>query len=310
GGIKGDPSASEGESMDSNQKSPSLAEGDLGGGYEMLTEKERTARLIKPILRGRDIKRYGYEWANLWLINTHNGYEIPTCHSERSEESQAPTCHSERSEESRNSKRDSSLRATHFARNDNTDAQYDTIKIPPIDIKDYPALKTYFDEVAKTNKGKGKGFWERSDKGISPYNLRDCAYLLDFEKEKIVYPNMNKEFIATLDKSSFYTNQKCFIITSERENLAYLTGILNSKLNFWYFRQIGATLGANGYEMSKIFVEKLPIPKINPKNSKIAERIVNLVEQILALKAENSNQKSLASGLETADKSPSLAEGI
>ncbi|WP_427846134.1 TaqI-like C-terminal specificity domain-containing protein [Campylobacter troglodytis] len=121
---------------------------------------------------------------------------------------------------------------------------------------------------------------------------------------------MNKEFIATLDKSSFYTNQKCFIITSERENLAYLTGILNSKLNFWYFRQIGATLGANGYEMSKIFVEKLPIPKINPKNSKIAERIVNLVEQILALKAENSNQKSLASGLETADKSPSLAEGI
>ena len=25
------------------------------------------------ILRGSDIKRYGYEWANLWLINTHNG---------------------------------------------------------------------------------------------------------------------------------------------------------------------------------------------------------------------------------------------
>ena len=27
----------------------------------------------RPILRGRDIKRYGYNWANLWLINTHNG---------------------------------------------------------------------------------------------------------------------------------------------------------------------------------------------------------------------------------------------
>ena len=27
----------------------------------------------RPILRGRDIKRYGYEWADLWLINTHNG---------------------------------------------------------------------------------------------------------------------------------------------------------------------------------------------------------------------------------------------
>ncbi|MCQ2976311.1 MAG: restriction endonuclease, partial [Bacteroidales bacterium] len=36
-------------------------------------EKNRTAELIRPILRGRDIKRYGYDWANLWLINTHNG---------------------------------------------------------------------------------------------------------------------------------------------------------------------------------------------------------------------------------------------
>ena len=36
-------------------------------------EKKRTDELIRPILRGRDIKRYGYEWANLWLISTHNG---------------------------------------------------------------------------------------------------------------------------------------------------------------------------------------------------------------------------------------------
>ena len=36
-------------------------------------ERKRTEELIRPILRGRDIKRYGYDWANLWLINTHNG---------------------------------------------------------------------------------------------------------------------------------------------------------------------------------------------------------------------------------------------
>ena len=36
-------------------------------------ERIRTAELIRPILRGRDIKRYGYDWADLWLINTHNG---------------------------------------------------------------------------------------------------------------------------------------------------------------------------------------------------------------------------------------------
>ena len=37
------------------------------------SERHRTAALIRPILRGRDIKRYGYDWADLWLINTHNG---------------------------------------------------------------------------------------------------------------------------------------------------------------------------------------------------------------------------------------------
>ena len=38
-------------------------------------ERKRTAELIRPILRGRDIKRYGYEWAELWLIAT-----FPSCH--------------------------------------------------------------------------------------------------------------------------------------------------------------------------------------------------------------------------------------
>lgn len=36
-------------------------------------ETKRTEELIRPILRGKDIKRYSANWANLWLINTHNG---------------------------------------------------------------------------------------------------------------------------------------------------------------------------------------------------------------------------------------------
>ncbi len=33
-------------------------------------ERKRTETLIKPILRGKDIKRYSYEWAHLWVIAT------------------------------------------------------------------------------------------------------------------------------------------------------------------------------------------------------------------------------------------------
>jgi REP element-mobilizing transposase RayT len=37
-------------------------------------ERERTEKIIKPILRGRDIKRYYYEWAGLWVIITKFGF--------------------------------------------------------------------------------------------------------------------------------------------------------------------------------------------------------------------------------------------
>ena len=36
-------------------------------------ERKKTDELIRPILRGRDIKRYGYVDNGLFLINTHNG---------------------------------------------------------------------------------------------------------------------------------------------------------------------------------------------------------------------------------------------
>ncbi len=38
----------------------------------------KSAKIIKPVLKGRDIKRYQVDWAGLWLICTHNGYaDVP-----------------------------------------------------------------------------------------------------------------------------------------------------------------------------------------------------------------------------------------
>ncbi len=39
-------------------------------------EKERTAKLIRKMLRGRDIKKYSYEWAGLWIIGTFPSLKI------------------------------------------------------------------------------------------------------------------------------------------------------------------------------------------------------------------------------------------
>ena len=35
----------------------------------------KSAEILKPVLRGRDIQRYQVDWKGLWLLDTHNGYE-------------------------------------------------------------------------------------------------------------------------------------------------------------------------------------------------------------------------------------------
>ncbi len=40
---------------------------------ELIAADPKSAEVIRPILRGRDIKRYSYDFADFWLINTHNG---------------------------------------------------------------------------------------------------------------------------------------------------------------------------------------------------------------------------------------------
>ena len=37
---------------------------------ELINTDPKSAEIIRPILRGRDIKRYGYEFADLYLIAT------------------------------------------------------------------------------------------------------------------------------------------------------------------------------------------------------------------------------------------------
>ncbi|ELJ2143324.1 class I SAM-dependent DNA methyltransferase, partial [Campylobacter coli] len=110
-------------------------------------EKERTAKLIRKMLRGRDIKRYRYEWAGLWVINAHNGYK-----------------------------------------NQNGE------KVEAINIENYPSLKKHFDEFYPQLE-------KRADKGLTPYNLRNCAYIEEFEREKIVYSEIVR-------KPQFYLDTK------------------------------------------------------------------------------------------------------
>ncbi|MGN8380170.1 DUF7149 domain-containing protein [Helicobacter pylori] len=211
---------------------------DLQKDEKGMSERERTKELIKPILRGKDIKRYSYEWADLWVINTHNGY------------TSAPKS-----------------------------------KIPPIDIEKYPATKAHLDAHYDT-------IATRSDQGDTPYHLRNCAYLEDFEKEKIVYGEIVQEPRFYLDNGEcelggFYAEATSFILTGE--HLRYLLGMLHSKLITFAFKTFyaGGGLGESGYRYKKAFIERLPIPQITPKNQELADKITDCAEQILQAKEKD-----------------------
>ncbi len=50
----------------------------------LVAEDPRSAEILKPVVRGRDIRRYRAHWAGLWLIAIHNGYgDTPAINVER-----------------------------------------------------------------------------------------------------------------------------------------------------------------------------------------------------------------------------------
>ena len=162
-------------------------------------ERERTAELIRPILRGRDIRRYGYKWADLWLINTHNG-----------------------------------IRG----------------EVERIHVEDFPAIKHHLDN-----------YWDkiesRADQGETAYNLRNCAYLDDLSKTKIVWIELSDESKFAICEDLVPLNTVFFLTGA---NLHHILGLLNSKLVHWYFTTcLGTSSGVGTNRWLKYTVEQLPL---------------------------------------------------
>ena len=164
-------------------------------------ERKRTAELIRPILRGRDIKRYGYNWANLWLINTHNG-----------------------------------IRG----------------KLERVHIEDYPAIKAHLDQ-----------YWDkiskRADKGDTPYNLRNCAYLEDFSKPKILWKRVGSILrFCYNDNEALGLDSTCFAIGN---NIEFVCCILNTPMGHYLLKDAPKT-GTGDLLISVQAVEPIKLPSV------------------------------------------------
>ena len=199
----------------------------------LIAEDPNSAQIIKPVLRGRDIQNYRAQWAELWLVDTHNGYG----------------------------------------------------NVPPVNIDAHPSVKAHLD-----------GFYpkleKRYDKGITPYNLRNCAYHAEFAKEKLIWIDLtNRGRFAYDDGETFCVNTATMMTG---ESLKYLCAVLNSDLITWFMGNNALNSGMGATRWIRSTVEKIPIPKIPAAEQ---APFVDLVERILT--AKDADPRADTSGWES-----------
>ena len=198
------------------------------------SKTQSLSEIIKPVLRGRDIQRYVARWADLWLIDTHNGHDG-------------------------------------FA---------------AIEVDEYPAVRDYLSifQIQLEN---------RQDKGVTPYNLRSCAYHDDFKKEKIFWMHMSPEgrFAYSIE-GEIYCNNKGYIMTGK--SMKFLCALLNSKIVCWFLSHVAPTSGMGTLRWKKAYVETIPVPRVSVAEQELFTTIVDCI-----LSAKDADLHADTSALES-----------
>ncbi|WRC92659.1 class I SAM-dependent DNA methyltransferase [Helicobacter pylori] len=211
-------------------------------------ERERTEALIKPILRGKDIKRYSYEWAGEWVIFIP--WHFPNTGSPKSMEKNEQDF------------------STHY---------------PII----YAHLISHKDELLKRNKDEtGKRYeWYCLQRWAASYyqdfEKEKIVYGEIVQEPRFYLDNGECEL------GGFYAEATSFILTGEhlRYLLGMLhSKLITFAFKTFY---AGGGLGESGYRYKKAFIERLPIPKITEKNQELADKITDGAKAILQAKEKD-----------------------
>lgn len=211
---------------------------------ELIGEDDKLKEIIKPILKGREIKKYLNDWKGAHIINTHNGYQSES-----------------------------------------------GITIAPINVKkDYPILWKYFNNYEnkllekKNIDGKTTLISERADQGWHWTNMRNCAYLEEFENEKLVWKRIGSQIRFSYSNGETYCLDSTCIATGEK--IKYLLGFLNSKLVRYQLLENAPRTGMGDLILSVQAIEPLHVYYPKPEEEKI---IVDLTKQIIHEKQHGIN---------------------
>ncbi|MDD5260310.1 MAG: N-6 DNA methylase [Methylacidiphilales bacterium] len=199
--------------------------------------------VLKPFLRGRDVKRWRTEFDAQFLIKI-----------ESSENATHPWT----------GEKDSEAWKTFGEIYPAIKCFMEGLEDIKLEEPDKRGCKNKFEQL-KSRDDQGKYFWE----------LRSCAYWKEFENPKIIIPAIEKDCAYAPELNGFYSNDKTSIcVTSE---IDFLLAQLNSSVLFWLIRKTAATKQGGFYEFKPMYVEALPIVSATEIQKRLVERIVSIL---------------------------------
>ncbi|MFA4909786.1 MAG: TaqI-like C-terminal specificity domain-containing protein [Desulfobacteria bacterium] len=179
---------------------------------KLIDQDPASTDLIKPWLRGRDIRKWKVEWAGLYLIMIAS----------------------------------SANKEWHWSK-EKTEA-----KARPLFAKDYPAIYRHlsqYEDKLRIRDDQGKFWWE----------LRSCGYWEEFERPKIVYPEVSADSRFTVVDNSHFTDKTTFIMPIKLQQISFVLALANSKLMSFFQKNLGSMMRGRYFMNSKIYIEKIPI---------------------------------------------------
>ena len=211
-------------------------------------ERKRTEELIRPILRGRDIKRYGYEWAGLYLIAT-----FPSRHYDIEQYPAVKKYLLSYADSYLRSSKCDDIANTHLAEFC-LQKLAQTGKVVVIDGTEV----TISGKKEKARKKTSNKWFETQD---------SINYWDDFSKPKLFYADITQHLNFCLCRDVMYCNNTTYFITTDNEReLRHLQKYLNSPLIDWYYKTLSVQLGEKAVRMFSIYVLEIPIPPIGEDN--------------------------------------------
>ncbi len=200
-------------------------------------EKIRTTAMIKPILRGRDIKKYQAQWAGLWLIF------IPW----------------------------------HFPLQKDNSITGNSQKAENIFKKEYPAiynhLLKYKEVLSKRNKAETGIRYEwytlqRCANTYYPEFAKEKIVWQRITQEPTFCISPNNQLVL---------DSMAFLSSFHKRTGRYILSILNSKLVAYWVDKNVHQYGNTGYRLSNQYVEEIPIPKLSAEQQKPFESLVDYI---------------------------------